>query len=113
MSYEAKDTILRVVRHEAEQFFDLVDRDEAWEAPTGAGHWQVRDIVGHIVDTTEAYFIAFDAARNHTEVEPAYGLPGMAERVNRQAQALREEPRGALVDRLRSDFDKMMQTFDA
>ena len=38
MSYDAKDTILRVVHHEAEQFFDLVDSDDAWEAPTGAGH---------------------------------------------------------------------------
>ena len=73
MSYEAKETILRVVRTEAEQFFALVDRDEVWEAPTGAGHWQVRDVVAHIVDTTEAYFVAFDAARSHTDVEPAYG----------------------------------------
>src|SRR4051812_30012427 len=49
MSYEAKDTILRVVRQEATQFFEMVDSDEVWERPTGAGHWQVRDIVGHIV----------------------------------------------------------------
>ena len=63
MTPEGKDTILRVVRQEAEQFFDLVDSDEAWEAPTGAGHWQVRDVVGHLVDTTEAYFVSFDAAR--------------------------------------------------
>ena len=47
-----------VVRNEAEQLFALVDSDEAWAAPTGAGHWQVRDVVGHIVDTTEAYFVA-------------------------------------------------------
>jgi hypothetical protein len=62
MTPEGKDTILRVVRNEAEQFFALVDSDEAWQAPTGAGHWQVRDVVGHLVDTTEAYFVAFDAA---------------------------------------------------
>src|SRR5687767_9911759 len=86
MSYDAKDTILGVVRNEAEQFFGLVDRDEVWEAPTGAGHWQVRDVVAHIVDTTEAYFVAFDAARSHSDVEPAYGLAGMAARVDAQAQ---------------------------
>ena len=113
MSYEGKDTILRVVRHEAEQFFAMVDSDDAWEAPTGAGHWQVRDLVGHIVDTTEAYFVAFDAARSHTDVEPAYGLPGMAARVDEQARALRSEPRGALVERLRGDFAKMMEIFEA
>jgi uncharacterized protein (TIGR03083 family) len=113
MSFEAKDTILRVVRREAEQFFVMVDRDDVWEAPTGAGHWQVRDVVGHIVDTTEAYFVAFDAARSHSAVDPAYGLPGMAARVDTQAQSFRGESRAALVERLRGDFDKVMQTFDA
>lgn len=113
MSYDGKETILRVVRQEAEQFFALVDHDEVWERPTGAGHWQVRDVVGHLVDTTEAYFTAFDAARAHSDVEPAYGLPGMAERVDRMATALRTEPRAALVERLRADFDKVMGIFDA
>lgn len=113
MTYEGKDTILRVVRNEAEQFFAMVDRDDAWEAPTGAGHWQVRDIVGHIVDTTEAYFVAFDAARGGTEMPAAYGLPGMAARVDQMATTLRSEPRSVLVERLRADFDKMMGIFDA
>ena len=111
MTYQAKDTILRVVEEEAAQFVTLVDSDEAWEAPTGAGHWQVRDIVGHIVDTTEAYFLAFDAARNNAQVDPPYGLPGMAARVDEQRPGAPLEPRGALVDRLRTDFDKMMEVF--
>ncbi|MGO4596171.1 maleylpyruvate isomerase family mycothiol-dependent enzyme [Terrabacter sp. 2RAF25] len=109
---EGKDTILRVVRQEADQFFDLVDDDRAWLAPTGAGHWQVRDIVGHLVDTTESYFVAFDAARNGTAVDPAYGLPGMAQRVDAMAKALRDVPRQELVARARTDFDTMMKTFD-
>ena len=113
MSPEGKDTILRVVRNEAEQFFTMVDSDDCWEAPTGAGHWQVRDVVGHLVDTTEAYFVAFDAARSHTDVDPAYGLPGMAARVDDQAQAFRALPRAELVDRAREDFAKMMGTFEA
>src|SRR6476620_10881343 len=98
MAPEGKATILRVVRQEAEQFFDLVGDEEAWQAPTGAGHWQVRDLVGHLVDTTESYFVAFDAARNHQEVEPAYGLPRMAARADAMAQALRSEPRAALLE---------------
>ena len=113
MTYAGKDTILTVVRKEAEQFFQMVDSDDAWEAPTGAGHWQVRDVVGHLVDTTEAYFVAFDTARSHGEAPPAYGLPGMAARVDEQALAFRLEPRTALVERLHGDFDKMMEIFDA
>jgi uncharacterized protein (TIGR03083 family) len=112
MSPDGKDTILRVVRQEARQFFDLVDSDEAWQAPTGAGHWQVRDIVGHLVDTTEAYFVSFDAARKHTEVGSPYGLQGMAARADQMAQAFRSVPREELVERARTDFDKMMETFD-
>lgn len=113
MTYAAKDTILSVVRKEAAQFFELVDSDEAWEAPTGAGHWQVRDVVGHLVDTTEAYFVAFDTARAGGDAPAAYGLPGMAARVDEMATALRGEPRPVLIERARADFDKIMETFDA
>ncbi len=113
MSFEGKETMLGVVRREAGLFFEMVDSDEVWESPTGAGHWQVRDVVAHIADTTEAYFVAFDAARAGQEVPPAYGLPGMAERVDQQALALRDVPRAELVERLRGDFDKVMEIFDA
>jgi hypothetical protein len=113
MSFEGKETMLGVVRREAGQFFELVDSDDVWEAPTGAGHWQVRDVVAHITDTTEAYFVAFDAARADQELPEAYGLPGMAARVDTQALALRSVPRTELVERLRTDFDKMMEIFDA
>lgn len=109
---EAKDTILRVVREEAGQFFELVDSDAAWEAPTGAGHWQVRDLVGHLVDTTEAYFVSFDAARNQEQVDAAYGLPGMGQRCDEMAQAFRSVPRAELVGRARADFDAMMKIFE-
>ena len=113
MSFEGKETMLGVVRREAGQFFEMVDSDDVWEAPTGAGHWQVRDVVAHITDTTEAYFVAFDAARADQELPEAYGLPGMAARVDTQALALRSVPRTELVERLRTDFDKMMEIFDA
>ncbi len=112
MSFEGKETVLRVVRQEADQFFGLADSDAAWHAPTGAGGWEVRDIAGHLVDTTEAYFASFDAARGQGEVPAAYGLPGMAARVDKQARAFRDQPREAMMGRLRRDFAKMMEIFD-
>ena len=33
-TYEAKDTLLRVVRREADRFFALIQVPGAWEAPT-------------------------------------------------------------------------------
>ena len=113
MTYEGKDNLLRVVRHEAAQFFALAELAEAWEAPTPCAGWQVRDVVGHLVDTTESYFVAFDAARSHTDVEPAYGLPGMAGRVYERASAFRGTGQRELLERARDDFAKMMEIFDA
>lgn len=106
-SYAGKDTILRVVREEAERLFALAEPEEAWAAPTACAGWTTRDVVAHIVDTTEGYFEAFDAARSGGEPGTAHGLPGMGERVNEQAVALRGVPQKELLDRLRQDFEKM------
>lgn len=113
MSYDGKDTILRVVRGEAERFFALAEPAAAWEAPTACPGWQVRDVVGHLVDTTESYFVAFDAARGKSEVDPAYGLPGMAKRANEKATAFRDVPQRDMMERVRGDFAKMMEIFEA
>ena len=83
-TYEGKDTILRVVRDEAERFMDLAGRPGAWDAPTACEDWAVRDVVGHLVDTTEGYFEAFETARAGAEAS-AYGLTGMHERAGQQA----------------------------
>jgi len=113
MTYEGKDTILRVVRHEAQRFFALADRPEAWEAPTACERWSTRDIVAHIIDTTEGYFQAFDAARGTGEVPAPHGLAVMAEKANEGATALRGVPQAEQVERLRTDFHKMQETLDA
>ena len=112
MTYEGKDTILRVVRNEAEQFFTLADRPEAWDAPTACEGWATRDLVGHIVDTTEGYFRAFDAARGAYEVPDPHGLPLMQEKANEGATALRDVPQDQLMQRLRDDFDKMQKILE-
>ena len=63
MTFEGKDTILRVVREQADAMFAMIEDPATWEAPTACEGWTTRDVVGHIVDTTEGYFRAFDAAR--------------------------------------------------
>src|SRR6185437_16128378 len=68
MTYEGKDTILRVVREEAERMFAMAEAPGAWEAPTACSDWQVRDIIGHLVDTTEGYFKSFETARAGDDV---------------------------------------------
>ena len=63
MTYEGKDNILQVVRREAAQMMSLASDPGVWETQTASEEWEVRDVIGHLVDTTEGYFVSFDAAR--------------------------------------------------
>ena len=107
-SYEGKDTILRVVRDEAERLFEMASQPGAWDAPTACEDWKVKDIVGHLIDTTEGYFAAFETARAGAEMPAAYGLPGMHERAGEQGIALGVLSQQEGIDRIRADLDKMM-----
>jgi len=112
MTFEGRDTLMRVVDQQAKDFFDLAKPQEAWERPTACANWKVRDIVGHLVDTTESYFPAFEAARGSGTAEAPYGLLGMAARVDSQARALRSVPQAELLERARSDYAKMREIFE-
>src|SRR6201995_3851336 len=77
--YEAKPTTLRVVREQAAGLFAMIDDPEVWERGTACTRWTTRDVVGHLVDTTEGYFVAFDHARSNTEPDAPHGLPAMSQ----------------------------------
>jgi uncharacterized protein (TIGR03083 family) len=113
MTYDGKATILRVVRDEAERMFAMAEQPEIWESPTACTDWTTRDIVGHLVDTTEGYFRAFDAARGTGEVPEPAGLPAMAQLANEGATAFRGVPQAELMERLRVDFEKMQGILEA
>jgi uncharacterized protein (TIGR03083 family) len=108
MTYEGKDTILRVVRDEAGQMFALAEQPGAWDAPTACENWLVKDVIGHIVDTTEGYFRAFDIARSGGEAPAAFGLAGMHERAGQSAKAFGELSQQEMLARARADLDQMM-----
>jgi uncharacterized protein (TIGR03083 family) len=112
MTYEGKDTIIRVVRTEAERMFALAERPQAWDAPTACAGWSTRDVVAHIVDTTEGYFRAFDAARGAGQVPAPHGLAVMSQKVDEGARALRGIGQTELLSRLRSDFARMQEILE-
>ncbi len=107
MSYEGKDTILRVVRREAEQMFALAEAPGAWDAPTACQDWHVGDVIGHLVDTTEGYFDSFAAARAG-EQRQLSTLPEMLESANKGAIRFRDLSQAEMMDRIRTDLAKMM-----
>src|SRR5258708_17574757 len=107
MTYEGKETILQVVRDEAERMFAMAEAPGAWEAPTACDAWQVRDIIGHVVDTTEGYFKAFETARSGGSAE-SHGLAVMHELAGDGGRAFRGVPQAEMMLRVRDDLDKMM-----
>jgi uncharacterized protein (TIGR03083 family) len=112
-NFAAKDNLLRIVREEAEGFFGLVEDPDVWEAPTAAGHWQVRDLVGHLVDTTEGYLRRFDTTRGGETAEGVAPLNEMAINADKFALEFRNTPREELLARLHDDFSQAIKMFEA
>src|SRR5437667_5811342 len=112
MDYSGKDTVLDVVRTERGNFFDVVDDPENWNVQTRCSEWEVRDIVGHMIDVTEGYLSRWDMAHKG-EPADALGLQVMGERLNENAQAFRSLSRAEAISRLKTDSDKMLAIFDA
>lgn len=112
-NFAAKDNLLRVVREEAENFFALADVPANWEAPTTSGHWQVRDIVGHLIDTTEGYLQRFETTRGGATAEPIAPLNEMAIMADKRALEFRSLPRDEALARLHDAFGSVMKTFES
>jgi uncharacterized protein (TIGR03083 family) len=106
--FASKPLLLRTIRQQSDDFIALASTPGVWENPTAAGHWQVCDAVAHLVDTTEGYFVAFDAARTGTSVPDALGVRDMNSHVDAGALALRGVPHDELITRLEKDRAEML-----
>jgi len=111
MDYSGKDTVLDVVRTESADFFKLVDDPRNWKVQTRCTEWEVRDMVGHMIDVTEGYLMRWEKARKGEAIDTA-GLLVMGESLNKNAQAFRSLPREEAISRLKADYHKMMDIFD-
>jgi uncharacterized protein (TIGR03083 family) len=112
MDYSGKDTVLDVVRKDAGEFFGLVDDPANWNLQTRCTEWQVRDLVGHMIDVTEGYLDRWEKARKG-DTATALGLNVMADELNTHAQAFRSLPREQAIARLKEDYTKMMAIFES
>jgi uncharacterized protein (TIGR03083 family) len=112
MDYSGKDTVIDVIRTERATFYNIIDDPKNWDVQTRCTDWEVRDIVGHMMDVTEGYLSRWELARKG-EAAGALGLPVMGETLNKNAQAFRSLPREEAIARLKGDSDKMLAIFDA
>jgi uncharacterized protein (TIGR03083 family) len=110
--YASKDNLLRTVREQSDQMLQLASAPGVWDAPTAAGHWQVRDVVGHLVDTTEGYFVGFDAANGRATAPDALGVRTMNEHVDAGARTVRGTAQDELITRLDKDRAEMLAIMD-
>ena len=111
MDYSGKDTVLDVIRKESIEFFKIVDDPKNWNVQTRCTEWEVRDMVGHMIDVTEGYLTRWDSARKKEPRDTA-GLLVMSHDLNEHAQAFRTLPREEAISRLKADFNKMMDIFE-
>jgi uncharacterized protein (TIGR03083 family) len=111
MDYTGKDTVLDVIRTESADFFALVDDPDNWNLQTRCTEWEVRDMVGHMLDVTEGYLTRWESARNNEPRDTA-GLLVMSRDLNDHAQAFRRLPREEAIARLKEDYNKMMDIFE-
>ena len=112
MDYSGKDTVLDVIRTERANFFDVIDDPNNWDVQTRCTEWEVRDIVGHMIDVTEGYLSRWDMAHKNESAD-ALGLLVMGETLNENAQGFRSLPREEAIERLKADSDRMLAIFDS
>ena len=112
MAAEGKDTVMEVLRRDQKKFFDLVEDPKNWNLQTRCTEWEVRDLVGHMIDVTEGYLKRWEAARKG-ETPGALGLQVMGEMLDDHAKEFRSLSREDALARLKEDRTKMMAIFEA
>src|SRR5712692_4689437 len=112
MAAEGKDTVMAVLRRDQEKFFRLAEDSKNWNVQTRCTEWEVRDLVGHMIDVTEGYLSRWDIAKRG-DTAGALGLVVMGETLNDHALDFRKLSRDEALARLKADRDKMMSIFDA
>ena len=114
MDYSNKPELLRVVETERQGFCDLVDEvgESGWEGRTASGEWQVRDLVGHLIDVTESYIDRFKLAREGKPFPDPIGLKPMAGLLDQGARRFRSLSRRDAIARLKRASDTLWQILD-
>jgi uncharacterized protein (TIGR03083 family) len=112
MSYEGKQAVLDVIKREAGEFFRLAEDPNNWNLQTRCTEWEVRDLVGHMIDVTEGYLDRWDKAKKGEKAD-VLPLTNMAHLLNKGAQSFRTLSRSDALERLHSDYDQMMATFES
>jgi hypothetical protein len=100
------------MRRDRKRFFDLAEDPKNWNVQTRSYDWEVRDLVGHMIDVTEGYISRWEAAKKG-EAPNALGLSVMSERLSDHALEFRKLSREEAIARLKKDAAKLDAIFEA
>src|SRR3981189_2485837 len=106
MAAEAKQTVLDVLKRDQQKFFGLVENPANWNLQTRCTEWEVRDLVGHMIDVTEGYLSRWEIAKSGGSADAA-GLTVMGEMLNDHALEFRRLSREDALARLKQVSDRM------
>lgn len=109
--FSNKGFLLDLDRAERAEFYKLLD-EAPWEGKTASGHWQTRDLCGHMIDVTEGYLERFALARAGTAFPDPLGLPIMASKLDEGATRFRSLSKSDAIARLKTASDKMFDIFE-
>jgi uncharacterized protein (TIGR03083 family) len=113
MLYSSKDVVLDVVKTEHAKFMDVVNNPDNWLVDTRCEGWQVRDLVGHMIDVTEGYLGRWELAEKGADAPDALGWVVMSSTLNEGALSHRNLSRDEAIARLNAAYDKMIGKFEA
>src|SRR6266851_2101765 len=103
---ESKDTVLSVMRRDRENFTRLVSDPKNWNVMTRCTGWEVRDLVGHMIDVMEGYFKQWDLAKKGEDANTA-GMAVMGSTLNDHALDFRKLSREEALARFKKDAEKL------
>ena len=104
----SKNRLLGVLRREIDEMFELAAEATRWHTPTACPGWEIRDMIGDLLDATHNYLTGFDIASHRTAAPEPVGVAGMANASDVATRAFRSEPRDELLTRLRADTDRLL-----
>ena len=108
----SKSSVLQVMRRDREKFTNLVSDPKNWNVMTRSAGWEVRDLVGHMIDVMEGYFKQWDETKKGGSPTTA-GLDVMGTTLNDHALDFRKLKREEALERFKKDAMKLDGILDA
>jgi uncharacterized protein (TIGR03083 family) len=108
----SKARVLTAMRRQADAIDALASVPEHWNMSTACEGWEVRDMVGHLVDAIESYLDGFQVARGNARAPTVVGVADMARVTDAAARAFRNVSQHELLARFRERFALLASEFD-